>query len=65
MSVPDEWLGFSGRSDNGMRHRAEEEVDDEKPRIEMAAFFRKLVRAAHVQNHADPPDSVPRDAGWT
>ena len=52
LSVADELVRLSAAFDHGLRHRAEEAVDDEHG-VERQALFRHLGRAAHVDEHVD------------
>ena len=63
LSVADELVRLSAAFDHGLRHRAEEAVDDENG-IERQPLFRKLGRAAHVHEHADQI-ALLADAGGT
>ena len=51
MPSPTNWFG-GRRLRYGLRHRADEAIDDED-RIERQSLFGKLRRAAHVDEHAD------------
>src|SRR5580692_3127455 len=51
-SVADELVGPAAAFDHGLRHRAEETVDDEY-RIERQPVLGKPGRAPHVHEHAD------------
>jgi hypothetical protein len=52
MPSPEELIRLAAGLDHGLRHRADESIDDEH-RVERHSPFRQLRRPAHVDEHAD------------